>query len=167
MNSKVVHILFFPLDAYGHIHSCIGIAEKLAEAGHRVTFALEKAWSGQLKKYGFEEAIYTDRSRPPNLKPNEYWANSMDLIMEQLPKDSLYKASHQNIQEFEEFVFSELNFDEQLSELITTVKPDLIVSDNYVTIPAVYKSNIKWIQMFSAHPLSAISHPDTPPQGSG
>lgn len=161
------HILFVPLDAYGHIYSCIGIAEKILQFGHRVTFAIETSWKGKLKSFGFDEAIYIDSSRNPNQGPNDYWINSVNMIEDTLPEDSLFKAKHQNAKEFEYFVFNVLNFDDQLKDIIDTLKPDVIVMDHYFTIPAIYKSNRKWIYMTGASPLSAISHPDTPPSGSG
>lgn len=161
------HVLFVPLDGYGHIYSCIGIAEKILQFGHQVTFAIETSWKGKLQSFGFHEAVYIDYSRDPNQGPNDYWINSINMIESTLPEDSLFKAKHQNSKEFEYFVFNELNFDDQLTDIIETIKPDVIVMDHYFTIPAIYKSNRKWIYMTGASPLSAIHHPDTPPSGSG
>lgn len=162
-------VLFIPIDAHGHVNACIGIAQKLDDLGHRCVFALEEAWKGFIPKKNvrFEEVLYTDASRPANLKAGQYWLDSTELILDTLHESALYKAEHQNIQEFEEFIFNEFNFDDQLARIIKSVAPDVIVQDHYFAVPAVYHSGAKWIQMTSATPLSCIVHPDTPPTGSG
>ncbi|KPM04734.1 XP-G DNA excision repair-like protein [Sarcoptes scabiei] len=161
------HFLFIPMDSYGHINSCIGIAQKLAQNGHQISFALEKAWTNYLINYRFNEVIYEALDRPKNLGPNDYWAQSIAKIQDNLHEDSLSKAKHFSVEEFKDFIFDALSFDEQLAVIIKNLKPDLILVDNYVTIPAVYKSNCKWVFMTSASPLSALSHPDLPPSSSG
>lgn len=160
-------ILFYPLDSTGHINACIGIAEKLLAGGHQVVFALERSWTGQLVKHGFEEVLYTDHTRPEGLGSNEYWLNSMRLIEDVLPEDSLYKAGHQAIQEFEELVMNGLHFDDQLREIIEQLKPDVIITDNYTSVPAIIRSGRVWVQMVSAGPLTVIPCKNTPPGGSG
>lgn len=167
MSRKPLKILFFPLDSTGHINACIGIAEKLLSTGNQVIFALERAWTGQLAKHGFQEAIYTDHTRKSTFGPNEYWLDSMKLIEDVLPEDSLYKIGHQSVEEFEELVLNSFHFDDQLKAIIDDLKPDVIISDNYTTVPAVYKSGRKWVQMISAGPLTVIPCEDTPPAGSG
>jgi len=132
-----------------------------------VTFILEKAWAGEMTVFGFKEELFLDPARPEGCKPNEYWVNSMELIADTLDKDSLYKAGHQNVVEFEEFLMHGFNFNDQIEEILNRIKPDVIVLDHYITFPAVYKSPFKWIQMTSASPLGAIPHPDLPPSGSG
>ena len=160
-------IVFIPLDSYGHVNSCVGIAEKLKNRGHEITFVLEQAWNGEMKAHGFGEELFTDPARPPGAKPNEYWVNSMDLIADTIHMDSLYKAGHQSLVEFEEFIMHEFNFDDQIERILNKIQPDLIILDHYITLPAVYKSPFKWIQMTSAGPLGCLPHPDLPPSGSG
>ena len=176
----IANILFIPLDSTGHVNACIGIGERLLARGHHVSFAIEKCWQGILNKNrnnnkknptkeneNFEEHLYIDPSRPPGLGPNEYWLRSMKLIESTLHQDSLYKAGHQNVQEFEELIMDELYFDDQLEAIIQQVNPDIIILDTYSTYPAVYLSGRPWIHMTSANPLSVLPHPDTPPAGSG
>lgn len=167
MSRNTLKVLFFPIDSMGHINACIAIAEKLLSAGHQVTFALERAWTGQLAKHGFEEAIYTDPTRDTSFGPEEYWINSMKAIEDVLPEDSLYKAGHQPVQELEELILNGFHFDDQLKKIIDDLKPDVIVSDNYTSVPAIYNCGRKWVQMVSAAPLNVFPCKDTPPGGSG
>ena len=159
--------MFIPLDSTGHVNACIGIAEQLVAQGQQVTFVLETAWNGRLESNGFNVEYYTDPTRPPNLGPNEHWMRSMNLIKDTLHCDALYKAGHQELKEFVEFLNNELPSDDQIATIIEKIDPDIIIVDNYVTVPAVYKSGRKWIMMTSANPLIVISHEDTPPGASG
>ena len=71
---KSLTVLFIALDGYGHINACIGIAQQLARRGHRVVFAIERAWRGTAAKYeGIEEAEIVDPTRDPSMEANEYW----------------------------------------------------------------------------------------------
>ncbi len=44
--SKKLTILFSPLDGYGHVNACTGVAEALRDRGHRIVFAIDKSWKG-------------------------------------------------------------------------------------------------------------------------
>ena len=48
-------ILFIAPEGLGHINACIGIAQVLQEAGHRVVFAVKEHWKGKFASYGIEE----------------------------------------------------------------------------------------------------------------
>ena len=49
--------MFAPMDAHGHVNSCIDVAQVLLAKGHRIMFAVDAAWKGKLAKYGFEEEL--------------------------------------------------------------------------------------------------------------
>src|SRR5882672_3585165 len=77
MSKPKLTILFAPLDMFGHINTCIGIAEPLLARGHRVVFGITEAWRGKLAKYGFEEVFYTkeelnsiDKDNPHKVRVN-------------------------------------------------------------------------------------------------
>lgn len=71
MTGKKLTVLFAPIDAFGHIHGCIGVGEALASLGHRVVFAITKPFAGTATKYGFEEVFY-------NTKPETEEKKNMD-----------------------------------------------------------------------------------------
>ncbi len=50
MSEKSLTILFAPLDGWGHINACIGLAEVLLNRGHRVVFAIDISFKGKLKR---------------------------------------------------------------------------------------------------------------------
>ena len=57
-------ILFMPESAYGPTNNCIGIGDILRRRGHRVVFAAERSWAGNLEALGFAEDL-VDLAPPP------------------------------------------------------------------------------------------------------
>ena len=57
MRERPLTILFMPESAYGPTNNCIGIGDVLRRRGHRVVFAAEASWKGQLEPLGFEEDL--------------------------------------------------------------------------------------------------------------
>jgi len=70
-------ILFYPLPAVGHVNASIGLAEALRDRGHKIVFAIDRAWTGKLAMYGFIEEILTDINNNSSLKPGEEIAKRM------------------------------------------------------------------------------------------
>jgi UDP:flavonoid glycosyltransferase YjiC (YdhE family) len=46
-----------PESAYGPTNNCIGIVNVLRARGHRIVFAAEASWRGQLTTLGFEDLV--------------------------------------------------------------------------------------------------------------
>ena len=47
-----MNIVFFSLEGVGHMNACIGIAQVLKDAGHRVQFIISEQWRGRIARYG-------------------------------------------------------------------------------------------------------------------
>lgn len=170
MPSKQLTVLFCPLDGFGHINSCIGIAEQLLARGHKVVFALERAWKGKASAYsGIEEVLFTDPTRDPSHGANDHWIQYMEEFKPsfQLAPIGKYKFKALNRHLEESFLYTLMNVDDKLAEIIQTVRPDVIVVDTYVTIPAVYKSGVPWVWLTSAAPLVCLPSQNLPPHGTG
>uniref|UniRef100_A0A6P6Y5Q8 Uncharacterized protein LOC113794794 n=1 Tax=Dermatophagoides pteronyssinus TaxID=6956 RepID=A0A6P6Y5Q8_DERPT len=167
MSSKQLTVLFVALDGYGHLNSCIGIAQKLVQRGHRTIFALEQAWHGEAKRFatGIEEMYYVDPNRNPKFGPNEHWINFMDGMKSTFGLPPMEALEQIDPELYKQFFDAMLNVDDGIKKIIDQSKPDVIVVDSYTTIPAVYKSGIPWVWSTSAQPLSCLSHDDLPPNG--
>ncbi|KAH9418376.1 UDP-glucuronosyltransferase 2A1, partial [Dermatophagoides pteronyssinus] len=166
MSSKQLTVLFVTLDGYGHLNSCIGVAEKLVERGHRVIFAMEKAWAGKAKRYaGIEEIIFVDPNRDPTLGANEHWIKFMDDMKSTFGLSPMEAVKKMDPKLQQLFIDTMLNVDDEIKKVLDQAKPDVIVVDSYTTIPAVYKSGIPWVWLTSAHPLSCLPSDDLPPNG--
>lgn len=166
MATKKLTILFVTLDGYGHLNSCMGVAEQLVKRGHRVIFALERAWTGKAKRYpGMEEIIFVDPKRDENLDANEHWINFMKTFKQQFGKTPLEMLEFDDHEMQWDFVCTMLDVDNEIKKIIDQIKPDIIVVDSYTTVPAVYKSNIPWVWLTSAAPLSCLPAENLPPSG--
>ncbi|KAH9408018.1 hypothetical protein TYRP_011671 [Tyrophagus putrescentiae] len=168
-NQRKLTILFVPLDGYGHINACVGIAERLLAHGHRAVFALEQAWKGKASRYeGVEEVLFVDATRDPSFGANDYWVKVfMQEFKKKFPLEPLDALKAANLELEEQFLYTLLNVDAELERVIQSVRPDVIVADTYVSIPAVYKSGIPWVWLTSAAPLVCLPSDDLPPHRSG
>ena len=165
--TKTLTILFAPLDGYGHINACTGIAEALQDRGHRIVFAIDKSWKGKLSKYGFEEELYTDPSREKDEKAGEFWINFIIKIADVFPLSPIEQLKGFGTGAMQAFINQALDNDQKMQEIIDRIKPDVIVVDSYVTTPSIIKSGIPWVLLVSANPLVAIYDERTPPCYSG
>ena len=51
--ARPLTILFMPENGHGPTNQCIGIGKVLMDRGHRVVFAAEASWKGELSALGF------------------------------------------------------------------------------------------------------------------
>lgn len=165
---KKLTVLVIPLDGFGHINACVAVSQQLAQRGHRVVFALEQAWKGTVSKYeGLQEVHFTDPTRDPTLKANEYWFEFMLSFRKGFGLDPVEALKEVDEKLNEDFLYVMFNVDDQLTRIIGEIKPDVIILDNYNTVPAVYKAGIPWVWLTSAGPLICLPSDDLPPSRTG
>ncbi|XP_054157531.1 NDP-glycosyltransferase YjiC-like [Oppia nitens] len=163
-----LHCLFAPLDAVGHMNSCIGIAEELMQSRHKCTFVITDQWKGKLVKYGIDEMVLSSEIYEQHSDPAKSFA-------ERLIRDGTLGQSKSIVENHISFWVNTLPFfierlqyfDERLEDLIPKLKPDIIILDQVFNIPSVIRSGIPWVQVCSLNPLFNIDDPRTPPQSSG
>ena len=157
-------ILFTSVDAHGHVNSCVGVAQRLHQRGHRIVFTIGEAWKGKLVKYGFEEVII-EKPTNGNEENEEYWTK-------RLAEQAHLLSSGSTIEILKNFwvplftTYAEMLMNQetpQLQSIIDSIKPDLIVNDNYIISPAIVKSGIPWVWLVSFNILYAIDDENTPP----
>jgi spore coat polysaccharide biosynthesis predicted glycosyltransferase SpsG len=167
MSSKSLTILFTPLDGHGHINACHGIAEGLRDRGHKVVFAIDIAFKDKLKPYGFEEEIHS-LPKKPDVNPDiSIWA---DFVSKH---GDIFKLSPiEIVEKFCTLGFTQM-FDElkardmQYKQIISRVKPDIIITDSYIASPTQTNSGIPWVWLYSAAPLTCFNDKRLPPGWSG
>src|SRR5690348_7716421 len=72
MSKKVYKIGFVPLDAFGHVNACLGLAKNLRERGHNCVFIANQKWEDMITKYGFQYKKYIEEHK---LGGNGDWDN--------------------------------------------------------------------------------------------
>src|SRR5699024_5281483 len=58
-------------------------------------------------------------------------------------------------------------FDPQIEVAIAEQRPDLIILDHFLISPAIRRSKIPYVQIFSGNPIMIINSPKLPPPASG
>ncbi|XP_053214569.1 uncharacterized UDP-glucosyltransferase YojK-like [Panonychus citri] len=160
-------IFFLPMDAHGHVNSCIGLARMLQDFGHQIVFGVPKRWSPSIEKYKFDIEILDDPSVPEDQDLQEKWGSFMGQHADAFgkePKDQLKALIEPATRAFIEYVKI---IDDQLASVFEKSNPDLIILDFYVTVPAVVKSGRPWMLLFSCNPLRLYEGPKTPMAGLG
>jgi UDP:flavonoid glycosyltransferase YjiC (YdhE family) len=170
MLSNKLTVLMTPLDGWGHINCCHGLAEELQNRGHRVVFAVDIAFKDKLRKFGFEEELLS----LPNSKSKEveeYWPKFIEengkSLMSRDASDVMAFCVNLGATKMASDVRAH---DHQYRDIIQRVNPDLIITDAYVDSPAITKSGRPWIWLYSAAPLgllNTIKERCLPPSGSG
>lgn len=164
---KRLTVLFAPIDAVGHVNSCTGIAEVLQRRGHRIVFAVSQHWSGKLKKYGFEEELFTDKDANPSIDPERHWGsllNKWELLVASTAEETMKVWSTQAMPYL---VRKVREYDDMAREVVNRVKPDLIIVDHIICTPSYELCGIPWILSISTNPLLVVEDERTPPGSSG
>jgi MGT family glycosyltransferase len=160
-------IAFFPEGAYGPTNNCVGIGDVLRRRGHRVVFIVEESFAGTLERQGFEERLMR-LSQPPEQEeaPGQFWK---DFI-----RDTAPVFRRPTIEQLEAFIaptFGALcdgarHVDERLTDIVSELRPDVIVEDNVVAFPALPASGRPWVRIVSCNPAE-VKDRDVPPAFSG
>jgi len=159
--------VFMPESAYGPTNNCIGIGKILEQRGHRVVFAAEASWKGQLEPLGFEEDL-VDLAPPAegDQDAGRFWT---DFITETAPE--FHKPTIEQLDTFIRPVWESLiegakYCEPQLRDILTRAQPDVIVEDNVSGFPALLTHGAPWVRIMSCNPLE-MKDPDLPPTFSG
>ncbi|CAG2109293.1 unnamed protein product [Medioppia subpectinata] len=168
MSSKTsLKVLFVPMLAEGHVNPCIGIATQLIADGHRAVFIVDDVWRPKLAAYGIE-TIELAKSNATN-------DGAIDTTLQAQRMMSLGKIGGASAIEkarlrpnAAEYWRKQCQYlDTQLAALLPAIRPDVIVVDQFATLPAVVLSGIPCVWCWSAGPLVMLDDVRTPPGESG
>lgn len=68
---------------------------------------------------------------------------------------------------FEDMLQRAIFFDPQIEKALNEVKPDLIILDHFMISPAIQKSGIPYVLIFSGNPIMCMNSSKLPPPCSG
>jgi MGT family glycosyltransferase len=162
-------VLFMPESAYGPTNQCIGLGKVLLDRGHRVVFAAEASWAGRLAPYGFVEDLVDLAEPDPEAgeeAAGQFW---IDFINQTAPEFA--KPTRDQLATFVQPTYQALidgarYCEPRLREIIGRHRPDVNVSDNVVSFPALMTSDAAYVRIVSCNPLE-VRGPGIPPVFSG
>ena len=166
--TKMLSKMFVTIDAVGHVNACIGLAERLRDRGHKITFVVPKNWKGKLVNYGFVEEIVEDPKSQEFKDPGDMAVNfllSSGILSGASSLEKMKKLT--DLDFFSQVVESTINMEPSLKAVIDRQKPDLFIIDHFVGSPSIIYSDKPWVYLSSGNPLFVIEHEKTPPGTSG
>ncbi|CAG2114051.1 unnamed protein product [Medioppia subpectinata] len=159
-------VLFVPIFGVGHVNACISIAETLIDSGHDVWFTVNGFWSGKLTKYGVKEVLL-DKSDSPMDADNMADAAKYMVTSGKIGGESALQKARSRGTTIELKMKYVQYLDEQLERLLPAIRPDVIVVDQFMTLPSVELSGIPCVWSWSAGPLVMLDDERAPPAASG
>ncbi|CAG2171395.1 unnamed protein product, partial [Oppiella nova] len=161
MTTRKLTVLFTPLNGWAHINASHGLAEELKRRGHRVVFAVDKAFKGKLLPFGFEECIH-------GLKVDGDWPQVVKKIVQCFKEEPIVIVEKFLVITMTKMFADNKEREAQYKEIIEKVKPDLIVTDNYVNMPTITNCGIPWVWLYAAAVPFALNDDDRiPPPWAG
>ena len=122
---------------------------------------VSKEWQNVINYYHYQTQVYpVDRNDSNNIKS---WSNLWKI---EKSESSNKEQSNVIVKVYLQlWKFAQEN-EEHLKKMIQTYKPDLIITDHLISLPAVESSNIPWICLYSANPIR-MYYKHCPPADSG
>ncbi|XP_054152718.1 NDP-glycosyltransferase YjiC-like [Oppia nitens] len=164
-------VLIFTVDSVGHINACVCIGQQLLAAGHGVTFLIRNHWHGLPESYGFDAVYYndTDVEYSPADR-TKVWSQICDKegYFQDIPAlDKSVNFFNTRMNDLCQTIARKVNI--IIDDVISSLKPDIIVVDHLLAIPSVIVSGIPWVWTTSFQPLSLMGWSDDrlPPPWSG
>ena len=154
MSANKKTILFAPMNGWGHINACLGIAQELLSRGHRVVWAIDRGFEGKLSCFGFEEVLVgkVDQGNDDKL----YWQKFMEEKCKYLKEDYMTIFREFVEPSFNVMISDTMSLESQYKAVLDKVKPNVIVMDMYVASVALTLSGIPFVWLFSATPHFAF-----------
>ncbi|CAG2103629.1 unnamed protein product [Medioppia subpectinata] len=165
MINKRLNVLFVPILGAGHVNGCIGVAERMIESGHRAVFMVDTVWSGKLTAYGIEEALMTPEGTVPPISAVEKARYMMAVGV--IGGASAHQKARLRATVADWWTKHAQYMDGELRRLLPVIRPDVIVLDQFVTLPAAELSGVPCVWCWSSVPLVIIDDERAPPVQSG
>ena len=166
MPQQPLTVLLMPESAYGPTNNCIGIGAVLTRRGHRVVFAAEASWRGRLEALGFEERMVDLAPPSPGSSTQDAGQFWKDFVRDTAPvfrRPTVEQLGGFVQPTFEALIEGAMYCEPQLREIVSEVRPDVVVEDNVVSFPALLTSGCPFARVVSCNPLEVRGDGIPPP----
>ena len=162
-DNKTLTIAFLPFDGYGGVYPCLGLAQVLAKLGQKCVFLVNERWIQLITKEGFECCVFDNDLKNEN--KISFWNDFMAEFGHTFKLNAFDKIK---ALDFWTIAVNEtMRVHHKLLKALNDLKPDVIIADNIVSVPAVQCTGIPWFLLCTAHPLHYLCDDRLPPGCSG
>lgn len=159
-------IAFFPEAAFGPALNSVGIAQAVAELGHKPVFLSDPGFVSVYEGYGFEAHPVNLSAPMPPEQMAKFWE---DFINGHIP--NFRKSPYEQIDNYvkdcwDAIVDSAKWAQKDLPGLLAKINPDLICVDNVILFPAIKQFGKPWVRIISCSE-NEIEDEEIPPHLSG
>ncbi|PRC90935.1 glycosyltransferase [Solimicrobium silvestre] len=159
-------IAFFPEAAYGPALNSIGIAQAVAQLGHKVVFLSDPGFVALYQEYGFE-AHPVNLSAPMAAEEMaKFWESFINGHIPNFSKSPFDQIDNYVKDCWAAIVDSAKFAQEDLPRVLDKIRPDLICVDNVILFPAIKQYGTPWVRIISCSE-NEIEDPAIPPHLSG
>ncbi|NP_001310055.1 uncharacterized LOC107362469 [Tetranychus urticae] len=159
-------IMLLPMDGAGHVLSLLGLAFYFKQRFHGPFFVVTKPFKKYLEDTPFKVRELDNPAYKDDEDPQKRWATEMlrdSYFFRKKPENQL----ELQVKYYTDFVNNVMAVNDQIAAIIKEEKPELILVDYYVTVPAVVTSGIPWSCVVSSNPLCIYRDLYGPPMYSG
>ena len=153
--SERMTILIVPNDGLDNIRSLDVLADELKKRGNKVLFAVETADNGLITTHKGINGLKEVATNQIEVDYNVFKLPAIK-IFEQFTLKCLWKKFSNN-----------RNRDYNYQKLIERIKPDLILLESTLCVPAITNSGIPWIWINFGSPIRCLPDERLPPAWAG
>ena len=163
-------VLFFSMDALGHIHPILSIVKELRRRGHRAIILTTRPLSGakRLEDMGLEldyceepaiESNISNDKPTPNQTNEELMSSIMKPLFENFRRGEVeaYKAAYRIDGAVGKHLDDMIKNHDLIESKMRSLKPDLIVYDHVIGIPCATTVAPRWVRVYSGFPSALYS----------
>lgn len=138
---------------YGHINVALGIADLLAERGHKPYFLLRKCFEDRIKDRGYHFRSLDEPEEDAMITKKDSAAlqmNFLESIIPTLKKPTIEQLSV--VYDAEYLMKEHKTINDSFVKLLKHETPDIIILSTLITLPAVETCGIPWIYFHTPSP---------------
>lgn len=151
-------IVFFSMDALGHIHPILSIVRELKRRGHKALILTSRplgiAESLKAKGFDLEHCEESENKEPCERNSEEMLEELMQPLLSQFRKGitDAYASTYQLNGALGKHLDDMIEMHDKLEAKLKSLKPDLIVFDHVIGIPCLTTVAPRYIRVYSGFP---------------
>jgi len=158
-------VIFFSMDALGHIHPILSIVKELKRRGYRAIILTTRPLNGRkrLEEMGIElehcTDVETEKSEEKPMTSDDALKAIMIPLIDNFRKGCVeaYEAAYRIDGAVGKHLDDMIKNHDLIEAKMRSLNPDLIVYDHVIGIPCITRVAKKWVRVYSGFPIALYS----------